>query len=513
MPTRSPSFVPARGPRAASAALLILCLAGSALAGDLASGIRGVLTSAKVGQARIGISIVDVTTGASLVAIHADDAFIPASNMKLLSSGTALLVLGGDYHFKTTFALDADRLVITGSGDPAFADPEVLRSMDPPTSVEDVLSGLVGAIAKVGTRSLKEIVLDDRIFDRIYVHPSWSTHHLLNAYGSEVCGLNFHHNIIRYFPKPNPAGPGAAPILNIEPAAPFLSIANKAETVQETRNTLWMSRPFDSNAIAVQGQIGGSQNIEKNVTIHDGATFFGRVLADRLNAAGITITGASTAGAEVRLATPDDNFSSDHVVAIVSTPMADVLVQCNAHSENMYAESLLKAVGHAITKEPGSWANGTTVIRMMLSEKVGPAAAANTIIVDGSGLSRDDAVSPATFTSWLRVLGNSTSADLFVASLAHPGKPGTLQKRFRPGSIKLENELAAKSGLLTNVRSLSGYLTNTATGHRLAFSILANDVTGDADQAVLKLHEDVVHLADQYLSEITSTTTTTKAGE
>ncbi len=493
-----------------TALALIAGLAAPALAGDLAADVKKTLSAAKVGQSRIGISIVDVTNGAALVSIKDDEPFIPASNMKVLSSGAALLTLGADYHFKTTFSLDTNRettrLIITGSGDPALADPDVLRAMEPAMTVDGVLAGIVGAVTKSGVTTLKEIVLDDRVFDREYVHPSWSTHHLLAAYGSEICGLNFHHNIIRYFPKPSPQGPGSAPILNIEPAAPWLNIINKAETVAETRNTLWMHRPFTTNDITVQGQIGGKQNIEKNVTIHDGATFLGRLLADRLTTAGVRIDGPTPTEPNVRLATPDDAFNPTKTIAIISTPITDVLYHCNTHSDNLYAESLLKATGHAITKEPGSWANGTTVVRMLLAEKVSPQAASSTTIIDGSGLSRDNAVSPATFTSWLRVLANSSSGPVFVASLAKPGEDGTLEKRFK-GPGRLTCSVAAKSGMLNQVRSLSGYVTHPTTGKRLAFSILANNVTGDADSAVLKLHEDVVKLADQWLVEQATMTT------
>lgn len=496
--------------RTAVTLLAGLALASPALAGDLATDVKKALSSAKVGQSRIGISIVDVSNGAALVSIRDDETFIPASNMKVLSSGAALLTLGADYHFKTTFALEAtgatNRLIVTGSGDPALADPDVLRAMEPAMTVDGVLAGIVGAVTKSGVTNLNEIVLDDRVFDREYVHPSWSTHHLLAAYGSEICGLNFHHNIIRYFPKPSPQGPGSAPILNIEPAAPWLNIINKAETVTETRNTLWMSRPFTTNDITVQGQIGGKQNIEKNVTIHDGATFLGRLLADRLTTAGVRIDGPTPTEPNVRLAAPEDILKPTKTIAVISTPITDVLYHCNTHSDNLYAESLLKATGHAITKEPGSWANGTTVVRMLLAEKVSPQAASSTTIIDGSGLSRDNAVSPATFTSWLRVLANSSSGPVFVASLAKPGEDGTLEKRFK-GPGKLTCNVTAKSGMLNQVRSLSGYVTHPTTGKRLAFSILANNVTGDADSAVLKLHEDIVKLADQYLVEQATMTT------
>lgn len=489
-----------------TALALIAGLAAPALAGDLSADVKKALAAAKVGRSRIGISIVDVSNGSALVSIKDDEAFIPASNMKILSSGAALLTLGADYHFKTTFALEGNRLIVIGAGDPALADPDVLRAMEPAMTVDAVLAGIVGAVTKSGVTNLKEIVLDDRVFDREYVHPSWSTHHLLAAYGSEICGLNFHHNIIRYFPKPSPQGPGSAPILNIEPAAPWLNIINKAETVAETRNTLWMHRPFTTNDITVQGQIGGKQNIEKVVTIHDGATFLGRLLADRLSTAGVRIDGPTPTEPNVRLAAPEDLFKPTKTIAIISTPITDVLYHCNTHSDNLYAESLLKATGHAITKEPGSWANGTTVVRMLLAEKVSPQAASSTTIIDGSGLSRDNAVSPATFTSWLRVLANSSSGPVFVASLAKPGEDGTLEKRFK-GPGKLTCTVAAKSGMLNQVRSLSGYVTHPTTGKRLAFSILANNVTGDADSAVLKLHEDVVKLADQWLVEQATMTT------
>ncbi len=134
----------------------------------------------------------------------------------------------------------------------------------------------------------------------------------------------------------------------------------------------------------------------------------------------------------------------------------------------------------------------------MLTEKLGPAAAAATEIADGSGLSRQNRVTPRTFATWLRFMAGTPGASLYVGSLAEPGKPGTLERRFR--GVRLENALAGKSGYINQVRSLSGYLTNASTGHRVAFSILANDVTNDADASVLRLHEEVVKAADQWLA-------------
>ena len=390
-----------------------------------------------------------------------------------------------------------DRLVVRGSGDPALGDPEVLKSAVPPMTVDDVLGRLAGAAVTGGVASASELVIDDRVFDREHLHATWNKSNFLHAYSAEVWGLNFHANTLRFFPKPNPQGAGAPPVYEVEPAADWLSVVNRAQTSTLPQSTMWASRAAGDNQFTLLGEIGALTNVQFDVTVHDVPQFFGRLLAQRLQKAGVKIAGAGARPA-VRVVRQDESLAPGRVLAVVTTPLPVVLRRCNTNSENLYAESLLKAVGHSVTHEAGSWSNGTAVIRMVLTEKLGPGAAAVTEIADGSGLSRHNRLTPRTLASWLRFMAGAPGAGVYVASLAEPGKPGTLERRFR--GVRLENTLSGKSGYINHVRTLSGYLTHPSTGHRVAFSILANDVSNEADASVLRLHEEIVKAADEWLA-------------
>jgi D-alanyl-D-alanine carboxypeptidase/D-alanyl-D-alanine-endopeptidase (penicillin-binding protein 4) len=160
---------------------------------------------------------------------------------------------------------------------------------------------------------------------------------------------------------------------------------------------------------------------------------------------------------------------------------------------------MLKRIGREVTGEPGSWASGASVVRMTIAERLGPDDAAATQVSDGSGLSRDNKVSPATLTRWLDMMQRSgPTADDFVASLATTDR-GNLKKRF--DEHRLQNDLAAKSGSIDGVRCLSGYLTDPATDRRVAFSIMVNDLkAGEAPLAALNFHEEVVKAIDRWMT-------------
>ena len=309
-----------------------------------------------------------------------------------------------------------------------------------------------------------------------------------------MCGINFHANVLHVFPGPNPDGPGTPAIYSMQPNAPWLSMDVRSRTVREGNNGVWLTREGD-NKFSLRGDVRHKSISPIEVTLHDPAVFMGRCLAAELAKVNIKASAAS-----VRLANEGEETGTGKVIAVVTTSIAEVLKRCNTDSENLYAESLIKRIGHAVTKEPGSWTNGATVLRMMLSEKVSPQAAASTIISDGSGMSRENAVCPATYTRWLAAIAaDKKIARPFIDSLAEIGQ-GTLRKRF--AGVKLKNRLQAKSGYINGVRTLSGYITNPETGRQLAFSVMVNGIKSDvAHTSALELHEEVVQLADKWLSQ------------
>jgi len=451
--------------------------------------IEALVERTKLGPVQVGVAVIDCTTGDTVASHNARTPLIPASNMKLLSSGTALLVLGKDFEFTTTLAREGDRLIVIGSGDPGFAEPDLLKAMK--VSVGALLDRLVEAVTASGFTGIKEVVIDDRVFDRDAIHPTWPTDQLHRWYCAPVSGLNFHANILNVFPVAGDR-PGPAPQPRTEPGAPWLEIVNQVQTVATGSTAIGAAREA-ALRFRVTGTIRATPIEPIDVTVQDPATLFARLLADRLAAAGL----ASPEGLAHRLAEPGEVLNPGPPIAVVRTPMDTALKRCNADSHNLYAEAFIKRVGHDVTGQPGSWGNGSTVIRMQVAEKIGQETGAM-VIADGSGMSRENRVTPATLAAWLASLAKGPSASAFIDSLAKPGE-GTLERRFQ--GKRLTGQVRAKSGYLRGVQCLSGYVTDPATGRRAAFSILVNNITSQTPAGKVKeFHEDVVDLVDQWLA-------------
>lgn len=475
---------------------------------ELAPRIQSLLTNSKLGPGKVGVSVRDLDAGLDVVEINALTPMMPASNMKLLTTGTALLVLGGDFAFRTEFIIDgpagAERLFIKGSGDPALADPVILDRMENKLTVDTMLEALAGAVKQAGVSKLTEVIIDDRVFDRQWIHPTWPKDQLDKWYCAPICGLNFHTNVLSAFPSPSPEGVGRQPVIALEPSAPWLEMENKAKTVDQGRNSAWLSRGPDGNRYTLFGEVRQPSRQPIEITLSDVETFTGQVFAAELSRQGVTV-GKEAGGRDgairaVRLIADGDQYQG-RTVAVVSTHMQDILARCNGDSHNLYAEALIKRVGHAVTGEPGSWTNGSSVMRMTIaqSNRLGPKFAAGTVIVDGSGLSHENRVAPATFTHWLDEMQRDKKIGAeYIESMASPEKKGSIRRRFQ--DAKLTCELSAKTGTIDGVRCLSGYLTDPQNGHRVAFSIMANDVKDNEIQDALQLHENVVVAIDRWMT-------------
>jgi len=464
-----------------------------------------ILTDPALRSSRVGAIVIDARSGQTIAQWHADDKFIPASNMKLLTSGVALSQLGDDFVFRTqllyddTFVDDSGtvgRVILRGSGDPALADPKLLDAMG--MTPEDVIQSWTDALKKAGVVGpVAELVIDDRIFDRVHVHPSWPVQQLNRWYCAEVSGLNFHTNLLMIFTQPQ--APGQPPLIRTEPSAPWLLIRNRAKSVREGNHTAWAARALGSNRITLHGDVRwGTDPVELAMT--DTSMFVARLLSTSMAAAGLAPT-------NIRLADPDERLDDGRVVHVITTDMETVLGRCNTDSYNLYAECLLKRLGYEMTRQPGSWSSGAALERMVLLEKIGPMIAQSLVIADGSGMSRENRVTPRLLAEWLLALIDDPHESAFTASLPSANlHEGTLRKRFH--SIQLHNEVRAKTGYLSGVSAISGYVIDRRTQRRVVFSIITNDKPSSVRLALIRgLEENIVSLADQWLTQRTAART------
>ncbi|NNM26312.1 MAG: D-alanyl-D-alanine carboxypeptidase/D-alanyl-D-alanine-endopeptidase [Phycisphaerales bacterium] len=488
-PTRPPAL------RLRSIAVIgigLLTLTATAAASVKAE-VEVLIASADLGAAEVSVSVVEAGPGTSVVEIASDQLMIPASNLKLFTSGAALHTLGPEFRFQTTLRRDGDRLIVVGSGDPGFGDPALLAMMRVtnaagdtlPLDVDSFLELWVGAVVDAGMRNVSEIVVDDSVFDRDFIHPDWPRDQLNRRYCAEVAGLNFHLNRLHFFPEPRP---GARPSLaKYTPHTRAVSIDDNQATSRvgaKDSNTAWIARKLETNRLTLYGNVKHAYRTPVAVTVHDMPTLFGRLLAERLAAAGVTVNAT-------RLVGPGEQLGGDILGTLVYTPIATAVRRCNRDSQNLYAEALLKRMGGQMTKQPGSWLNGASIVRHVVHERLGsPALASRLKVVDGSGLSRNNRVAAVTVTAWLNSFHNDERlGGIFLDSLAVNGVSGTLKNRFRRVDLG-DAMVQAKSGYINGVSCLSGYVTQ-GDGRRRCFSIMINDLRAPVPNAK-RLQERIV---------------------
>lgn len=503
--------------RVVTIATVLLASAG-AWAQALDQHIRALHQQARLSTSTVGVSIIDLGGSSDLADItiearrneQGESGFLPASNLKLFTSGAALLVLGSNFEFRTELLRDGNRLIIRGSGDPGFGDPVLLREMG--VTVEELLDRMAEMAAQ--GEPIAEIVIDDRVFDREYIHASWPVEQLNRWYCAQVSGVNFHANVLEIYAEPG-AGEGVQPTVQLSPSAPDLSPTNRARTLARGSNSLWAGREVGTNNITLYGGVRQRPEEPLEVTVHEaGVELLGRLLARRIARAG------HAAGADVptvRLAHDADRSGGGTVVGVIRTPLSVVLKRCNESSHNLYADALLKRVGYEVTSQPGSWSSGASVVRMQVRDRVGPKLASDLIVADGSGLSRENRASPRLITAWLgELFEDSAVRNAMLESLPVAGGGQPIEGRLRRwfGSQRPDNLVYAKSGYINGVRCLSGYIVSPRTGRGVAFSILVNNippsVPGDAVRA---FQTDVVLLADQWLSGVEASMADAMGGE
>jgi D-alanyl-D-alanine carboxypeptidase/D-alanyl-D-alanine-endopeptidase (penicillin-binding protein 4) len=156
------------------------------------------------------------------------------------------------------------------------------------------------------------------------------------------------------------------------------------------------------------------------------------------------------------------------------TPLADVLWRCNTFSQNLFAECLLKSLAAyapdgSRTGVAGSWSAGVAVLTRTLEPfGVDPRGV---VFRDGSGLSHENRVSAAQVVQVLVAMHHHRHREVFVESLARPGEPGTMRRRYATEALR--GRLRGKTGTISGVRALAGYITRD-DGVQLAFALLTD---------------------------------------
>jgi D-alanyl-D-alanine carboxypeptidase/D-alanyl-D-alanine-endopeptidase (penicillin-binding protein 4) len=211
------------------------------------------------------------------------------------------------------------------------------------------------------------------------------------------------------------------------------------------------------------------------------------VLRNVLEKKGITVTGSTMTDDDLTL--PIDYKHADFLFTNLSPPLREIIKVVNKNSQNFYAEQILKTIGleaaHYGTRENGIQAEFDIFKDMGINTD-------GMVMVDGSGLSRLNLVSPRHFISLLNYMFKSKYYIPYFNSLPIAGVDGTLATRLK--NTRAEAKIRAKTGYLTAVRSLCGYAL-TGDNEPVAFSIIVNNFN-----VPVKLAENVQDLVCLRLS-------------
>lgn len=391
----------------------------------LAHKVDSLLAQPQFRGAQWGVLVVNPATGDTLISRNAGKLFMPASNMKIITSAVALTQLGAGYRYRTVFAtrgpktdsiVDGD-LVVIGRGDPTMSDAmrgNVLTAMD---SIAD-------SLAKHGIRRVTgSLLAGGNAFPDTTLGFGWEWDDLGSDYAAPVDELFFNEG-----------------------------------------TSLLRTRPNGSIDTVYKGPLKDPPRAYLNA------------LESALMRRGITVEEG------VALKSLDTLAAVDTVFTLWSPPLGKILPALLKPSQNQIAEILFKT----IALERGGLGTADSARRLVAAQLLSWGAERDGFVVhDGSGLSRHDLVSPETIVRVLNAIQRDTAFAAYYEALPIAGVDGTIGNRMK--GTPAQNNVHAKTGSLDGVRSLSGYVT-TADGQRLIFSILCNNfttpsssVTGTAD--------------------------------
>lgn len=470
--------------------LLVLCtlIAPAAPArADLNGDIRAILRDKYFDRADVGVAVARLgEDGKAEVVFRLDSEMplIPASNLKLLTTSAFLDRFGPEFKFRTLLLLRENDLYLIGDGDPTLGDVEMLKKVG--WDVDTVFKSWADELKKRGTTSIRNVIVDDGVFDEQFTHPNWLDRYRHQRYAAQVGGVNLNANCVDIWVRETRRGSPVS--FTVNPDTRYVTIRNTAVT--GTENRVGVTRAPGRNDLTLFGEIDRTLGNAISMPIEDPPMFAATVLAETLAKNGVEVTGQVQRDRAVHERHAQD-ATGWSVIAALDTRLSTVLERANKDSMNLYAECLFKRLGHQASDQPGSWANGAAAVGEFLKTLGIPEAQFR--IDDGCGLSRENSVSADALLKVLIHNYAGSSRQAFISSLAVAGQDGTFEKRFKSD---LNGRVFGKSGYINNVSALSGYV-QTHGGGWYAFSILMNNLPGGTNNTAKSMQEKIVAAIDE----------------
>src|SRR5690606_352945 len=396
----------------------------------------------------VAVDVYDLTKRENLYRLNEKKLLHPASNMKLFSSLSALLYLGAEYQFLTSLYYDGEIIGSTLNG-----NLYIEGGCDPEITTED-LYVFVKLVKDLNINSINGNIYADLTFkDSIYWGVGWMWDDDPSTDAPYLSALNINGNSVGVSIAGTNIGQNARVILT--PQSDFFVINNQTKTVLNKsdenffidRN--WLKR---NNEILTRGFVSVEKSIDstfdKQLNVINPEFYFLMLFKEELLKNGISLTGQTSISK-----LPPLNI----YLGSITTDLTKVLTNVNKNSNNLSAEMLLFALAEKFSGRPASAKDGIKIIWDLI--RLCGHNPDMYRIVDGSGVSHYNLVSAELIVNILKHVYEYQPDEfkLLIQTLPIAGIDGTLSGRMKDSPAF--NNVRAKTGTLSGVSALSGYIT------------------------------------------------------
>ncbi len=476
---------------------LLMCLAQFGYAQSKAQNYinKEMKTDPLFKNAIIGILAID-ENGNKVAEWNSNLPMLTASTMKTITTGVGLHKLGKDFRYTTRIAytgtikenvLDGD-IIIIGGGDPTLGSSDTVAF-----AIDSIFGVWTKAIKDLGITKIDgNIVVDDSYFVREQMPDSWSWGNFGASYGATASGLSFSENVQRYKLTPGNKVGDKVEVSAVYPQVPGLNVVNELVTGEAGTGN---RAGYYVQDMVCASQYTGSVAIDKGVVFENNSNRFPHLSCGFHFREYLLKNGIESLPEIVDIKNVEESSDAARIPVIetYSPELWKIVNVTNRISNNMYAETILKTLGKELTGV-GSYDSSIVVLNRVLKEM--EVDTEGFTMEDGSGLSRQNYVSPKFFCNYYEKMQESGIFAEFFNSLPMPGGPGTLKSVLKDENQVLKDRIHAKSGSLSNVRCYAGYVQGTKKQGLIRFAILTNNFAARTSQMQPKIEGFMKALAD-----------------
>ncbi len=420
------------------------------------------LIDCKGEKAQIGIYVISRKTGEVIYEKGASRLFVPGSLAKLVTASAALEMLGPDFVFETKLFYDGTiqngvlngNLYLQASGDPTLTTADI--------------EALTLQIKLLGIQTIKgSLIVDLSVFDTIQMGPGWMWDEPATVSHSKLDSLMVNHSCLSVWTAPSSVM-GEKPTVLLSPDYGLYAVRDLAITGKE-RGKFEVTRQYllPDGVITVQGtvELGTAPELHL-IPVDNPHIYASRLFKKLMEKTGLELKGCVRVGSISQKA--------KEIAKQRSKPLSLIVYEMLKDSDNLYADALFKKIGASVLSGPGSWENGAKAIRKFLENRVNICSGEEIRILDGSGLTRYNLLSPkqvATLLFWID--NDSLFGPEFFAALPVSGGNGTLKNRM----LADVGRVRAKTASMTGLSGLAGVI-KSSSGEEFIFALLINNFTG-----------------------------------